>query len=140
MKLVGTRHRGQLVPSLEILQADSTRRPILSVPLIPLHLQTLDRRLRRWHGTGTALLLQGKLQHVIDHLLGNDPFRGVPDSTDLDMQIGVSFSTDAKTCRLHLRGDTKRGRALALYLSGLPWGDMVKINHYTTNIYKSVQL
>jgi hypothetical protein len=71
---------------------------------------------------------------------GDDPFRGLPDGTNLDMQIGVSFSADAKTCRLHIRGDTKKGRALALYLSSLPWGEMVKINHYTLNAYKSVQL
>lgn len=59
---------------------------------------------------------------------GDDPFRGLPDGTDLDLQIGVSFSADADRCELHLRGDTAKGRALVAYLAALPtWGQFVTV-------------
>lgn len=59
---------------------------------------------------------------------GDDPFRGLPDGTDLDLQIGVSFSADADRCELHLRGDTAKGRALVTYLAALPkWGQFVTV-------------
>lgn len=58
----------------------------------------------------------------------NDPFRGLPDRTNLDLQIGVSFSADASRCELHLRGDTAKGRALVTYLAALPaWGQFVTV-------------
>lgn len=58
----------------------------------------------------------------------DDPFRGLPDGTDLDLQIGVSFSADADRCELHLRGDTAKGRALVSYLAALPtWGQFVTV-------------
>lgn len=59
----------------------------------------------------------------------HDPFQGVPDGTNLDVQIGVEFSSDGRRCTLHLRGDTKAGVALVKYLEGLPnWGEFVKVN------------
>jgi len=59
---------------------------------------------------------------------GDDPFRGLPYGTDLDLQIGVSFTTDADRCELHLRGDTAKGRALVAYLAALPkWGEFVTV-------------
>ena len=59
---------------------------------------------------------------------GDDPFRGLPDGTDLDLQIGVCFSADADRCELHLRGDTAKGRALVAYLATLPtWGQFVTV-------------
>ena len=57
-----------------------------------------------------------------------DPFRGLPDGTGLDLQIGVSFSEDGQQCTLHLRGDTAAGRALVTHLAALPnWGGFVTI-------------
>jgi len=57
----------------------------------------------------------------------NDPFSGIPDGTDLDIQIAVSFSDDATQCQLYLRGDTDRGKSVAGYLAGLNWGPFVEI-------------
>lgn len=58
-----------------------------------------------------------------------DPFRGVPEGSGLDIQIGVEFSNEGQRCTLHLRGDTNAGRALVGYLAGLPsWGEFVTIN------------
>lgn len=57
-----------------------------------------------------------------------DPFRGVPEGSGLDIQIGVEFSDDGQRCTLHLRGDTEAGRALVVYLSSLPsWGEFVTV-------------
>lgn len=59
---------------------------------------------------------------------GDDPFQGLLSGTNLDLQIGVSFSTDADRCELHLRGDTAKGRALTAYLAALPtWGQFVTV-------------
>jgi len=56
------------------------------------------------------------------------PFHGLPDGTNLDIQIGVNFAQDGKTCTLHLRGDTGAGKALVGYLVALPnWGNFVTI-------------
>lgn len=62
---------------------------------------------------------------------GANPFKGVPDGTGLDIQIGVEFSGDGRQCVLHMRGDTESGRNLVSYLAKLPsWGEFVtlKIN------------
>ena len=60
--------------------------------------------------------------------VGHDPFRGLPDGTGLDLQIGVCFSVDADRCELHLRGDTAKGRALVEYLATLAtWGQFVTV-------------
>ena len=57
-----------------------------------------------------------------------DPFRGLPNGTSLDLQIGVSFSEDGQQCTLHLRGDTAAGRALVTHLAALSnWGGFVTI-------------
>ena len=57
-----------------------------------------------------------------------DPFRGLPAGSDLDVQIGVAFADDGRTCTLHLRGDTAAGQALVSYLAGLSaWGDLVTV-------------
>lgn len=57
-----------------------------------------------------------------------NPFHGVPDGSNLDIQIGVEFAQDGKTCTLHLRGDTDAGKALVGYLTALPnWGDFVTL-------------
>lgn len=56
------------------------------------------------------------------------PFHGVPDGTNLDIQIGVELSEEGKRCTLHLRGDSAIGKALVGYLSNLEnWGDFVTI-------------
>jgi hypothetical protein len=58
----------------------------------------------------------------------NDPFRGLASGSGLDIQIGVSFSKDGRKCTLHLRGDTKAGKALATHLAALDaWGDFVTV-------------
>lgn len=58
----------------------------------------------------------------------DDPFRGVPSGSNLDVQIGVEFATDGKSCTLHLRGDSNAGRALVDYLVALPnWGAFVSL-------------
>jgi hypothetical protein len=57
-----------------------------------------------------------------------DPFRGVPRDSNLDVQIGVEFAQEGKTCTLHLRGDTDVGKAIVEYLAALPhWGDFVTV-------------
>lgn len=56
------------------------------------------------------------------------PFHGVPDGTNLDIQIGVEFAGVGKTCTLHLRGDTDAGKAFVDYLASLPnWGNFVTL-------------
>jgi hypothetical protein len=58
----------------------------------------------------------------------DDPFLGLPGGTDLDLQIGVSFSVNADRCELHLRGDTAKGKALVGYLASLSsWGQFVTV-------------
>lgn len=58
----------------------------------------------------------------------DDPFRGLPEGSGLDIQIGVEFSTEGQKCTLHLRGDTDAGKSLVGYLAGLPsWGAFVTI-------------
>lgn len=60
--------------------------------------------------------------------VANNPFHGVPEGTNLDIQIGVEFSDHGKTCILHLRGDTHAGKALVSYLAALPnWGNFVTL-------------
>jgi hypothetical protein len=57
-----------------------------------------------------------------------NPFKGIPDDTNLDIQIGVSFSDDANRCVLHLRGDTAKGRTLVTFLANLPaWEQFVTV-------------
>ena len=57
-----------------------------------------------------------------------DPFRGLPPGSGLDIQIGVEFHDKGQRCTLHLRGDTAAGKALVVYLAGLPsWGGFVTI-------------
>lgn len=57
-----------------------------------------------------------------------NPFDGLPDGINLDIQIGVEFEGDGKTCTLHLRGDTDTGKALVGYLASLQnWGDFVTL-------------
>lgn len=59
----------------------------------------------------------------------HSPFSGVPDGTNLDIQIGVEFTPDGRMCTLHMRGDTAEGTALVNYLAALPsWGQFVVIN------------
>lgn len=59
----------------------------------------------------------------------HSPFAGVPDGTNLDIQIGVEFTPDGRMYTLHMRGDTAEGRALVNYLAALPsWGQSVVIN------------
>ena len=58
----------------------------------------------------------------------DEPFRGLPEGTSLDIQIGIAFSADAQRCTFHLRGDTGRGRALVDYVATLPnWGEFATI-------------
>jgi len=58
----------------------------------------------------------------------NNPFRGLPDNTNLDIQIGVSFSNGGKKCTFYLRGDTHSGQSLVEYLASLnQWGEFVDI-------------
>ena len=58
----------------------------------------------------------------------NDPFRGLASVTNLDMQIGVSFSRDGDRCELHLRGDSPKGKIVAQYLAELQnWSNLVTI-------------
>ncbi len=60
---------------------------------------------------------------------GENPFKGVPEGTGLDIQIGVEFSGDGRRCTLHLRGDSVAGRELVSYLTSLPnWGRFVTLN------------
>jgi hypothetical protein len=59
---------------------------------------------------------------------GDDPFRGVPENTALDIQIGVRFLDNGSRCELHLRGDTAGGDALVKYLCSLErWGDFASV-------------
>ncbi len=58
----------------------------------------------------------------------DDPFKGLPPGTALDLQIGVVFDDDGHRCTLHIRGETDAGRALAAHLRGLPrWSDLTRI-------------
>ena len=53
----------------------------------------------------------------------SDPFRGLPKNTALDIQIGISFSSNGNACNLHMRGDTELGQALVTHLVDLRgWG------------------
>ena len=46
----------------------------------------------------------------------DDPFRGLPGKSGLDVQMGVSFLESGRKCRLFLRGDTEAGDVLVKYL------------------------
>lgn len=62
--------------------------------------------------------------------LGNaaDPFRGVKQGTELDLQISVVFADEGSRCELHLRGDTAVGKAAVAYLAALEsWGGFVSV-------------
>ena len=57
-----------------------------------------------------------------------EPFRGLPDGTGLDMQIGVEFRQHARQCVLHLRGDTELGHLLVARLaSHQGWSELVTV-------------
>jgi hypothetical protein len=58
----------------------------------------------------------------------DDPFRGVPGSTRLDLQISVVFVDGGRKCELHFRGDTAVGEAAVAYLTDLKsWGGFVTV-------------
>ncbi len=48
-----------------------------------------------------------------------DPFRGLPNNTDLDIQMGITFTSNGRACKLHMRGDTNLGKALVAHLAAL---------------------
>lgn len=76
-----------------------------------------------WERRNITFMSAGAYLSTVDQ-----PFRGLPDGTGLDLQIGVSFSADGAHCTLHLRGDTDAGRALVDHLAALPnWGDFVTL-------------
>lgn len=76
-----------------------------------------------WERRDLAFLSAGAYLSAV-----NQPFHGLPHGTNLDVQIGVSFSADGAHCTLHLRGDTVAGRALVDHLAALPdWGNFVSI-------------
>lgn len=57
-----------------------------------------------------------------------DPFRGLPAGTALDIQIGVTFTSNRQVCTLHMRGDTNVGRALVAHIENLQgWGGLATI-------------
>jgi hypothetical protein len=57
-----------------------------------------------------------------------NPFNSVPEGTNLDIQIGVEFTQEGKTCILHLRGDTPKGKTLVRHLASLSnWGKFVTL-------------
>jgi hypothetical protein len=57
-----------------------------------------------------------------------DPFRGVPEGTNLDLQMSVVFVVEGTSCELHLRGDTEIGKAAVAYLAALEsWGGFVAV-------------
>lgn len=57
-----------------------------------------------------------------------EPFRGLPSRTGLDVQIGVEFLDRARRCILHLRGDTELGRSFILNIALRPgWSELVTL-------------
>ena len=48
-----------------------------------------------------------------------NPFSGLPNNSDLDIQIGITFLNEGQSCTLHMRGDTAMGQNVVGYLERL---------------------